>query len=76
MIVGWSISNRASAALVIDALEMAQRNGHLELDAIFHSDRGCQPEFNRSSQHCQLRTCMVALRPVVLGCASAIAEAA
>jgi len=51
MIVGWSISNRASAALVIDALEMAQRNGQLELDAIFHSDRGCQGGFNWWSQH-------------------------
>jgi transposase InsO family protein len=42
MVVGWSVSNRASAALVIDALEMADRNGHLEPDAIFHTDRGCQ----------------------------------
>ena len=43
MIVGWSVSNRASAVLVIDALEMAHRNGHVGLDAIFHSDRGCTP---------------------------------
>jgi putative transposase len=42
MVVGWSVSNRASAALVVDALEMADRNGHLAADAIFHSDRGCQ----------------------------------
>ena len=42
MIVGWSISNRASAKLCIDALEMANRNGHLAPDAIFHTDRGCQ----------------------------------
>ena len=42
MIVGWSISNRASAKLCIDALEMADRNGHLDNDAIFHTDRGCQ----------------------------------
>jgi putative transposase len=42
MIVGWQISNRASAQLCIEALEMAHRNGHVQPDAIFHSDRGCQ----------------------------------
>ena len=42
MVVGWSVSNRATATLVTDALEMAERNGHLEPNAIFHSDRGCQ----------------------------------
>jgi putative transposase len=42
MIVGWQISNRANAQLCIDALEMAHRNGHVQPDAIFHSDRGCQ----------------------------------
>jgi hypothetical protein len=51
MIVGWQISNRASAPLCIEALEMAHRNGHVRPDAIFHSDRGCQGEFNWSSQH-------------------------
>jgi putative transposase len=42
MIVGWQISNRASAQLCVDALEMAHRNGHVQADAIFHSDRGGQ----------------------------------
>ncbi len=42
MVVGWSVSNRATATLVTDALEMADRNGHLEPNAIFHTDRGCQ----------------------------------
>jgi transposase InsO family protein len=42
MIVGWQITNRANAQLVIDALEMAHRNGHVKANAIFHSDRGCQ----------------------------------
>ena len=51
MIVGWQISNRASAQLCVEALEMAHRNGHVQADAIFHSDRGCQPRLNRSSQH-------------------------
>ncbi len=42
MVVGWQISNRANAQLCIEALEMAHRNGHVQPDAIFHSDRGCQ----------------------------------
>ena len=51
MVVGWSVSNRATASLVVDALQMADRNGHLSLNAIFHTDRGSQGGFNRSSQH-------------------------
>jgi len=42
MVVGWQLSNRANAQLCIEALEMAHRNGHVDADAIFHSDRGCQ----------------------------------
>ncbi len=61
MIVGWQISNRANAQLCVEALEMAHRNGHVQTDAIFHSDRGCQPEFNLSSQHSWLTGRMVAV---------------
>jgi hypothetical protein len=49
MIVGWQISNRASAQLCVEALEMAHRNGHVHADAIFHSDRGCQYTAGRST---------------------------
>ena len=61
MIVGWAIANRASATLVIDALEMAERNGMLSPDAIFHSDRGCQytsGAFRRVCRRLQLRQSM------------------
>ncbi len=51
MVVGWQLGNRATAQLCVEALEMAHRNGHVQPDAIFHSDRGCQGGFNRSSQH-------------------------
>jgi transposase InsO family protein len=51
MVVGWQISNRASAQLCVEALEMAHRNGHVRPDAIFHSDRGSQGGINWSSQH-------------------------
>ena len=61
MIVGWSVSNRATTTLVIDALEMADRNGHLAPDAIFHSDRGCQytsAAFARVCQRLKIRQSM------------------
>jgi putative transposase len=45
MIVGWQISNRASARLCVDALEIAERNGHLQADAIFQSDMGIVATF-------------------------------
>jgi putative transposase len=54
MVVGWQLGNRATAQLSVDALEMADRNGHLEPDAIFHSDRGCQGGFKWSSQRLDL----------------------
>lgn len=41
-IVGWSMSNRMKAGMVVSALEMASRNRHPEKGLIFHSDRGSQ----------------------------------
>jgi transposase InsO family protein len=61
MIVGWQISNRASAQLCVEALEMAHRNGHVQPDAIFHSDRGCQYSsgaFQRCSRRLNVRQSM------------------
>jgi putative transposase len=55
------ISSRASAQLCVDALEMAHRNGHVQPDAIFHSDRGCQYSsgaFNRCTRRLQIRQSM------------------
>ena len=51
-VVGWQISTRANAQLVIDSLEMAARNGELAQDAIFHSDRGCQYTSEAFQRHC------------------------
>ncbi|WP_091337525.1 IS3 family transposase [Micromonospora rhizosphaerae] len=51
MVVGWQTADHMRASLVIDALAMAKRHGHLRPGAVFHSDRGCQGGFNRSSQH-------------------------
>ena len=42
MVVGWQIADHMRTTLVIDALEMARLHGHVQPDAIFHSDRGTQ----------------------------------
>ena len=49
--IGYAIADHMRAELVIDALRMAARNYPLAPEAIFHSDRGSQGGFNRSSQH-------------------------
>jgi putative transposase len=51
MVVGWQLANHLRTGLVTDALQMAITHGHTPAGAVFHSDRGCQPGFNRSSQH-------------------------
>jgi putative transposase len=40
--VGYAMADHMKTSLVIDALRMAVRNGHVKHNAIFHSDRGCQ----------------------------------
>jgi putative transposase len=52
-VVGWHVSTRPNAQLVIDSLAMAARNGELAPDAIFHSDRGCQYTSEAFGQHCR-----------------------
>jgi transposase InsO family protein len=42
MVIGWQLASHMRTGLVTDALQMAIDGGHLEPDAIFHSDRGCQ----------------------------------
>jgi putative transposase len=42
MVIGWQLGDHMRTSLVIDALAMAIRHGHVRPDAIFHSDRGCQ----------------------------------
>jgi putative transposase len=41
-VIGWSMADHLRTTLVTDALDMAHRNGRVNVDAIFHSDRGCQ----------------------------------
>jgi transposase InsO family protein len=51
MVVGWQLAEHMRTSLVVDALAMAVDAGHVNAEAIFHSDRGCQGGFNWSSQH-------------------------
>ena len=54
-VVGWSLREDMTRELVIDALRMAwfKRHPGKQAGLIFHSDRGSQPRFNWSSQHCR-----------------------
>jgi putative transposase len=42
MVVGWAMADHMRASLTTGALKMARDRGHLQPDAIFHSDRGTQ----------------------------------
>ncbi len=42
MVIGWAMAEHMRASLVTGALTMARDRGHLQPDAIFHSDRGTQ----------------------------------
>ena len=42
MVVGWSLSERMTADIVVAALAMAKGRGYVAGNAIFHADRGAQ----------------------------------
>jgi transposase InsO family protein len=42
MVVGWQLASHMRSSLVLDALAMAIAAGHVQPDAVFHSDRGAQ----------------------------------
>jgi transposase InsO family protein len=42
MVVGWQLADHMRTSLVTDALAMAIDAGHVNAEAIFHSDRGAQ----------------------------------
>ena len=49
-IVGWSMETHLRTELILQALEMALTQRR-PTAVIHHSDRGCQPGLNQSSQH-------------------------
>ena len=53
-VVGWAMAAHMRTSLVTAALDMAIAARKPPAGAIFHSDRGCQGEFNRSSQDLQV----------------------
>lgn len=60
-IVGWAVAERMTASLVIQALQMALRQGLIKRGAIIHTDRGSQyasDEFRRLLARCHLRQSM------------------
>ena len=50
-IVGWAVADNLKTDLVDAALTDALARRRPASGLVFHSDRGCQGEFNRSSQH-------------------------
>jgi putative transposase len=50
-VVGWSMSDRMTGDLVVNALDMALQNRQPEPGEVRHSDQGAQAGFNRWSQH-------------------------
>ena len=51
-VVGYAFARHMRTELIVEALAMANRNGHVRGGVtVFHSDRGSQGGFNRSSQH-------------------------
>jgi putative transposase len=42
MVVGWQLASHMRTSLIVDALAMAIDGGHVQCEAIFHSDRGTQ----------------------------------
>jgi putative transposase len=56
-VVGWSLGRSRDARLTIAALARAVHNRRPRSGLIFHSDRGIETKFNRSSQHRTERGC-------------------
>ncbi|MEV4179665.1 IS3 family transposase [Nonomuraea sp. NPDC049709] len=50
-VLGWAMADHYRTSLVKDAIRMAAGTGLLQPGAVFHSDRGSNGGFNRSSQH-------------------------
>ncbi|MCD0453736.1 IS3 family transposase [Actinocorallia sp. API 0066] len=50
-VIGWAMDDNYKTPLIEKAINMAARNHTLADQAVFHSDRGSNGEFNRSLQH-------------------------
>lgn len=52
MVVGWQIAEHMRTSLIVDALAMARLHGHVQPNAIFHSDRGAQYASGEYTKYC------------------------
>jgi putative transposase len=52
MVVGWQMAEHMRTSLVIEALSMAKKHGHVDPGAIFHSDRGTQYTSKEFDRYC------------------------
>lgn len=55
MVLGWQMATHMRTSLVTDALAMAIDSGHVQPDAIFHSDRGAQYTSREFAKFCKRR---------------------
>jgi putative transposase len=53
MVIGWQTAEHLRTSLVTDALAAALGSGHVQHDAIFHADRGCQYTSTEFSLFCK-----------------------
>jgi transposase InsO family protein len=61
MVVGWQLAEHLRTTLVVDALRMAITHGHVQPDAIFHADRGCQYTSRAFARFCADRQIRVSV---------------
>lgn len=52
MVVGWQTADHMRTGLIIDALAMVKKHGHLRAAAVFNSDRGAQYPSTEFAQFC------------------------
>lgn len=69
MVLGWSLSDRMTADVVVGALESAKARGYVAENAIFHSDKGAQYTSRLACQGGAART-MCACHAAVLATAT------
>jgi putative transposase len=50
-VIGYAVADHLRTSLIVEALAAALVTRRPAAGVIFHSDRGCQGGFNRSSQH-------------------------
>ena len=68
--VGWAMRDTLDTELALRALDMAIARRRPAPGLVFHSDRGVQPGFNRSSQQVEVRWIVRRCTMLRQGCAS------